>query len=77
MEPITLHEVMQHGGWYWFCGRVDGNGTLNYVDQYQGVTYVNLGNPPWIEFGNEALHPAKFTGVWYGPLTPPWENEDE
>ncbi len=72
-EKLTVAEALQIGGWFYFVGTISGI----YATAVTGAHYIYIPKPidqtadPVIPFWGEWLQPHRFTGDWYGPISPP------
>ena len=72
-EKLTVAESLQIGGWFYFVGTISGI----YATVVTGAHYIYIPEPIdqtrnlMIPFWGEWLQPHRFTGDWYGPISPP------
>ena len=74
----TCNTMPDKEGWYWFRGSInDSLGSASVSEFYEIVALVQEHNSfgymllPKYTVGNSDV----ISGVWYGPLTPPWETK--
>lgn len=71
---MIVEMTPEQDGYYWFKGKVRGFDYAGIVEyrfaQHRNKHYVNATGR------GGTYHPDDLEGEWWGPLTPPWEDEE-